>query len=138
MHPFSGGSIGCGDFIAYKLSEDNSEYVSIIVDISMIELEQMQAYAIGKADVVQVTRKKFDGSIGESLCNDVMSDKPKELLSEVATQGVIELHVSEGEREKQKKDEPYKVTLILKKVVFSTMTIDYLRLENVNVGWLPG
>lgn len=139
LHPFSGDSIGCGNFIAYKLSEDNNEYVSVIVDVSSIELEDRQSYGIGKTEIVKVTRKKYEGAISASLCNDVMmADKPKELLEEVATEGIIELIVGEGEQEKAKKNEPYKATIILKNVVFESMTIDYLRLDNVNVGWLPG
>lgn len=138
MHPYEGDSIGCGDFIIYKLTDDNSEYVSVIIDMSAIELENMQAYVIGKAEVVKVSRKKFTGPINASLCNDVMSQKPDELLEEIASDGIVELHVSDGQQLEKKKGNPYTVTVILKKVVFPGMTIDYLRLENVNVGWLPG
>ncbi|MEQ8904346.1 hypothetical protein [Ekhidna sp.] len=138
MHPYSGDNIGCGDFIIYKLANNNKEYVSVIIDMSAIEVENLQAYAIGKADVVIVTRRKFDGPINSSLCNDVMSDKPEELLEEIATDGVVELLVNEAQQEEKKKGNPYKVTVVLKKVVFEGMTIDYLRMENVNVGWLPG
>lgn len=138
MHPYTGDSIGCGDFIIYKLANNNQEYVSVIMDMSSIELESLQVYAIGKADVVKVTRKKFDGPVNTSLCNDVMSVRPKELLEEIASQGIVELVVGETQRKEKKKGNPYTVTVILKKVVFEGMSIDYLRLENVNVGWLPG
>ena len=138
MHPYEGGMVGCGDFIIYKLANDNQEYVSIVVDMSAIELEDLQAYAIGKADVVNVTRKKFNGPIHAALCNDVMGERPEELLSEIATSGIVELRVNETQRKNKEKGEPYTVTLVLKKVVFETMSIDYLRLEDVNVGWLPG
>ena len=138
MHPYNGGSVGCGNFIAYQLTEDNKEYVSVVLDVTSIELSRMQVYAIGKADVVRVKRKKFDGPINSSLCNDVMMPKPKELLEEAALEGIVEVYVDIEEKEKAERKEPYKVTIVLKKVVFETMTIDYLRLENINVGWLPG
>lgn len=138
MHPFEGDRVGCGDFIVYKLTNNNQEYVSVVVDMSAIELEDFQAYAIGKADVVNVTRKKFGGPIHTALCNDVMGERPEELLAETATSGIVELRVNETQRKNKEKGEPYTVTLVLKKVVFETMTIDYLRLEDVNVGWLPG
>lgn len=138
MHPYSGGSVGCGNFIVYKLTEDNTEFVSVVLDVNSIELEPSQAYAIGKADVVKVTRKKYAGAIGATLCNDVMVEKPRELLEEIAREGIVEIRVSEDERKKAEKKEAYKATVILKNVVFETMTIDYLRLENINVGWLPG
>lgn len=139
IHPFSGDSIGCGNFIVYKLSEDNTEFVSVIVDISSIELEPRQAYGIGKTEVVKVERKKYSSAINSSLCNDVvMVKKPKVILEELASEGTVELIVSEIERKKAKKNEPYKATVVLKNVVFGTVSIDYLRLENINVGWLPG
>lgn len=138
MHPYSGGSLGCGNFIVYKLSEDNTEYVSVILDVSSIELTQVQAYALGKAEVVQVIRKKFSGPIDASLCNDVMKDRPEDLLEEKATQGIVEVRINEAEREKALAKQPYNVTVILKNVIFGTMTIDYLRVDSVNVGWLPG
>ncbi len=139
IHPFSGGSVGCGNFIVYKLTEDNKEYVSVVVDVSSIELEPRQSYGIGKSDVVKVTRKKYDSEINTTLCNDLMPEKrPSEILEEVASDGTIELLVSEPELEKANKNEPYKATVILRNVVFETVSIDYLRLENINVGWLPG
>ncbi|WP_370087291.1 hypothetical protein [Ekhidna sp.] len=138
IHPYNGGSVGCGNFIVYKLTDDNTEYVSVVLDASSIELEQTQAYAIGIADVVKVTRKKYAGSIASSLCNDVMADKPEELLEEIASEGIVEVRVSEVEIKKAEKKEAYKATIILKNVVFDGVVIDYLRLEDVTVGWLPG
>ena len=138
MHPYNGDTIGCGDFVVYKLTKDNKEYISIVVDMSSIELEERQAYAIGKADVVNVTRKKFNGPIHTALCNDVMSERPEEVLTESADGGVVEVIVGELQQEKKEKGEPYTVTLVLKKVTFETSTIDYLRMDDVNVGWLPG
>ena len=138
IHPYSGDSVGCGNFIIYKLSEDNNEYVSVVVDVSSVELHELQVYSLGKADVVKVTRKKYATPINASLCNDVIMDKPKELLKEIAMEGAVEVVVSEYNLEKAEKKEPYAVTIILKKVIFETMLIDYLRIENINVGWLPG
>ncbi|MEO9485064.1 MAG: hypothetical protein ABJG47_16510 [Ekhidna sp.] len=138
IHPFSGDSMGCGNFIVYQLSEDNSEYVSIVVDVSSIDLEEMQVYNVSKADVVRVTRKKYASAVNASLCNDVMMDKPKELLEEIASEGVVEVFVTNYQLEKAENKEPYNVTIVLKKVIFETISIDYLRIENINVGWLPG
>lgn len=137
-NPYTGDTVGCGDFIVYKLNEDNSGFVSIVIDAGSIDLESSQSYGIGKADIVKVSRKKYNGSIAASLCNDVMMDKPEEVLDEIATSGVIELLVKESEIEKAKKKEAYKVTVILRNVGFSDTTIDYIRLDDVTVGWLPG
>ena len=138
MHPYSGNAIGCGNFIIYQLTEDNQEYVSIKVDINSIAVQSMQSYALGKAQVVSVTRKKFDGMINQALCNDVMVDKPRKLLEEEAQDGILEVFLTESEIEKASNREPFIVTVVIKKVSFETMSIDYLRIENVNVGWLPG
>ena len=130
IHPYTGASVGCGNFIIYKLGEDNKEYVSVVVDISSIELESTQTYGIGKTEVVKVTRKKFDSSIDATLCNDVMpATRPVELLEEVASEGIVEVIVVEAELEKAEKREAYRATVILKNVVFETQAIDYLRLE---------
>ncbi|MEO9869257.1 hypothetical protein [Ekhidna sp.] len=137
-HQFTGGSVGCGNFIVYKLSEDNTEYVSVAVNARSIDVESDQAYAIGKADIVEVKRKKYAGKVDASLCNDVMIDMPKEELEEVATSGIVELKLSKEELEKAKNKRPYRATVILKNVIFGSLTIDYLYLENIYVGWLPG
>ena len=138
MHPYSGDAIGCGNFIIYQLTEDNQEYVSIKVDINSIAIQSMQSYALGKAQVVSVSRKKFEGVINQALCNDVIVEKPRKVLEEEARDGIVEVFLTESEIEKASNREPYIVTVVLKKVSFETMSIDYLRIENINVGWLPG
>ena len=137
MHPYSGDAIGCGNFIIYQLTEDNQEYVSIKVDINSIAIQSMQSYALGKAQVVSVSRKKFEGVINQALCNDVIVEKPRKVLEEEARDGIVEVFLTESEIEKASNREPYIVTVVLKKVSFETMSIDYLRIENINVGWLP-
>src|SRR5690606_35689781 len=103
MHQFTGGEVGCGNFIVYKLTESNDEYVSIALNASELEFEEFQAYAIGKTEIMEVKHKKFDGPINQALCNDVMGKRPAEILEETATSGVVEILVSEVEREKAKK-----------------------------------
>lgn len=138
LHSFTGDSVGCGNFIVYKLSDDNKEYLSIAFNASTVEWEEVQAYVVGKTDILEVKRKKFDGPINTIICNDVMSEKPTELLEEVATEGTVEIYISELEKEKAERKEGYRINLILKKVVFDGVAVDYLKLENVYVGWLPG
>lgn len=139
LHPFSGDSIGCGNFTVFKLTEDNMEYVAVTVDIPSIELISKQAYGIGKTDLVKVVRKKYDGAINETLCNDIMpASFPKEMLMETAEEGLVEVIVTKADQEKAANNQPYKATVVLRNVVFETVSIDYLRFENINVGWLPG
>lgn len=138
INPYSGGAVGCGNFIVYKLSEDKASYLSVRLDVGAIELVEFQAYVIGKADVVQVLRKKFAGAIDASLCNDVMPDKPEKLIEEEATAGILEVRVDKEELEKAKIKEGYRVRLTLKKMVFENQTVDYLVIDDVYVGWLPG
>ena len=138
MHIFTGHSIGCGDFIVYKLSEDNREYVSIAFNAKKAELRDFQAYGVGKTDILEVRRRKYREPISPAICNDVMVDKPELILEESPKEGVIEILVSEEERKKAMENKGYKVTIVLKKVLFEDSAIDYLRIENVFVGWLPG
>ena len=138
LHAFKGDAIGCGDFIVYKLSGDNKEYISIAFNAKKAELQDFQAYGVGKTDIMEVKYRKYKAPISASICNDVMTDKPELLVEESPTQGVIEIIISEEEREKAKNNQGYSLTIVLKKVLFEHSTIDYLRIENVFVGWLPG
>jgi hypothetical protein len=134
---FSGDQIGCGDFIIYKLSKDNAEYISIAFNSNEIEYKDSQSYGIGKANILEVRRAKFDGAIHETLCSDVIVSKPKELINEVALSGLIGINLTANDMEKAKNKEPYFVTLSLRNVIFENYSIEYLRIENVKVGWLP-
>jgi len=130
--------MGCGDFIVYKLTNDNKEYISVAFNAKNVELQDFQAYGIGLTDIMEVKRRKYKEPISASLCNDVMLDKPELIYEESPTQGTVEILVSSEEREKAKKNQGYRVTIVFKKVLFESSVIDYLRIEDVFVGWLPG
>ncbi len=138
IHPYLGNSIGCGDFIVYKLEEDNTGFVSIAFNAKSVDLQRFQAYGVGKTDILEIKKKKYKGSISASICNDVMTEKPELVLEESPRQGVVEILIAEDQIEKAKNNEGYKVTIVLKKVLFEKSAIDYLRIEDVYVGWLPG
>ena len=138
IHPYSGNSVACGNFVVYKLTEDETGFVSLIVNASSINFEKTQIYAIEKAEAVKVDRKKYEGSIGSSICNDVLVDLPKVLLEESAREGLVEITLNDENLEKARNKQPYRVTITLKNVIFESMAIDYLLFENVYVGWLPG
>lgn len=138
IHPYHGDAIGCGNLIVYKLTEDNTGFLSIAFSANEVKWEDRQVYAISKADIVEVKISKYDAPVHQTLCNDLMVDKQKLLAEEYATEGILEVLVAESEQEKSGKKEGYKVTLILKNVIFQNQVIDYLRLEDVYVGWLPG
>lgn len=138
IHNFKGDAIGCGDFIVYKLSSDYTEYISVAFNARNVELQDFQAYGVGKTDIMEVKLRKYKAPISASICNDVMADKPELILEESPKQGVVEIIISEENREKARKNQGYNVTVVLKKVLFEDSTIDYLRIENVYVGWLPG
>ena len=138
FHAYRGDAVGCGNFIVYQLTDDNTEYVSVAFNAAEVEFNDFQAYGVGKTDVMQVRRLKYKGPIIASLCNDVMFEKPELLIEEAPTQGTIEILISAEERAKAKKNQGYRVTVVFKKVVFEDSSIDYLRIEDVYVGWLPG
>ncbi|WP_425391876.1 hypothetical protein [Ekhidna sp.] len=139
FHPFNGNQVSCGNFIAYKLTDDNDEYVSVSFSASEVDFTESQVFGIGKAKVLEVRRKKYNGPISSTLCNDVMpAEMPDKVSDEVATSGLVEILLSQEDIEKAKNGQPYSVTIILKDVQFTEMTIDYLRIEKTNVGWLPG
>lgn len=138
IHSFTGDSIGCGNFIVYKLSGDNKEYISVAFNAQNVEFDDFQAYGVAKTDIMEVKRRKYKEPISASLCNDVMADKPQLLLEESPKQGIVEIIVSDDDLEKAKKRQGYRVTIVLKKMLFENAAIDYLRIEDVYVGWLPG
>ena len=138
LHPFDGDGLGCRDFVVYRLTKDNTEYISIAFSAKSIEMREFQAYGIGKTDIMQVKRRKYKEPIIASLCSDFMTGKPELLQEEAPSQGTVEIIVSSEEREKAKKNQEYRITVVLKKVIFEDSAIDYLRIEDVLVGWLPG
>lgn len=138
INPYEGDAIGCGNFIVYKLTPSNDEYISISFNASEVELVGSQSYGIGKTDILKVERKKFAGPMNQLLCNDVMEGRPKKIFDEVATSGTVDINLNEVALEQAKDNKGYKVTVILRNVEFEGLTLDYLKLENVYVGWLPG
>jgi hypothetical protein len=88
--------------------------------------------------MVKVYRKKFDAPVAHLLCNDVVGERPKEILEEEAISGIVEVRLSKNELEKARKREGYHVDVTLKKVMFQTQAIDALFMDDVYVGWLPG
>lgn len=137
-HRFTGKTVGCGNFTVYRLTEDNQSYISVNLKVAQLELNEKQVYAIGKADVVDVRHKAFSGPINNAICNDVMGDRPDQQTNEMAKSGQVEVLFSKEELTKARNNEPYRVTVVLKDVVFGGVTISYLRYENTYVGWLPG
>lgn len=138
VHQFTGDSIGCGSFIVYQLSDDNTEFISVALNVGEVELRKNQTYRIGKANVIEVKRKRYSESIASNLCNDVRNNSPRELLSETATSGLVEVLISDENLRLAKEQNSYQVSIVLKNVIFEGVQIDYLKIENINVGWLPG
>lgn len=137
-HSFVGDQVGCGNFMVYKLSEDNREYLSISFKADQVEYKNKQSFGVDKADFLEVRWKKFGGEIHQSLCNDVIGRHPSTISDEVALSGLVDISLSEGQVENANNESPYIVTIVLRNIEFESSSIDYLRIENVNVGWLPG
>ncbi|MEQ9405549.1 MAG: hypothetical protein RIM99_18315 [Cyclobacteriaceae bacterium] len=139
INPFSGDQVGCGNFIVYKLSEDGTQYISVALNAGSIELERSQTYNIQNSnDLLEVTWRQFEGDVSSSLCNDLRTKRPEESINLVSGSGTVNVRLSEEELEKARKGEAYKATLTLRKIVFEGLTVDYLQIENITVGWLPG
>lgn len=138
IHPFQGSQGGCGNFMVYKLSEDKKQVLSIVVNMQGITPKALQSYGLDKTEVVEVTWKMYAGDISPSLCNDVLTPRPRQLKDVVATSGLVDIFINDLEREKIEQGRPYKVTIVLRKIAFEGLFLSNLRIENVNVGWLPG
>lgn len=137
-HPFTGEKVGCGNFIIYQLSEDESQYLSISFKIQDVELKSSQTYHVGKAEIVEVKQRKYTGPIGDLICNDIAAQRPELLEEEIATEGLVEIVIDETNLKKAKENQPYKVTVVAKKLNFKSSSIEYLNISDVMVGWLPG
>jgi len=136
INPFQGDSAGCGNFIVYQLSEDGTQYISVSLNANEVKFED--SYALVDAESIEVIWRKFDGDIRRSICNDVIVEKPNQLIDQKARSGEISIKVSDIELKKKENEEAYRVTLILDDLIFNGLFIDYLTIENVVVGWLPG
>lgn len=136
LSQFKGESVGCGNFIVHKLSEDGGQYISISVNANEVEFQD--SYALVEAQYIEVRWRKFDGNISSFICSDITGDRPTLQIDQVAKTGSVSIKVSDAELKKKEREEAYNVTVILKDVVFDGLIIDYLQLKNVEVGWLPG
>lgn len=138
VNPFDGDVVGCGNFIVYKLSENDQEFISIALHASSVELRSNQSYGVGKSEALEIKWKKFDGDVSPTLCNDVAGVRPTKTLERAAKSGVLNVRIDKISLEKSKTGAPYKVTLVLKNVVFDGLVVDYLEIQDAQVGWIPG
>lgn len=139
INPFSNGDqVGCGNFIIYKLSQDGKEYVSVALNATGLELAEIQTFYIGRDDLLEVKWKKFESDVRKMLCNDVLGRRPETISDWLAQSGSVTLKLSGQDLEKSKRREAFNVSLILKKVAFEGTSVDYLSIENVTIGWIPG
>ena len=138
INPFEGEQKGCGNLIVYKLTEDKAQFISIALNGKESDLRLKRQCWINKSDILEVRWKVYDADVSSLLCNDVLRESPNELKNREATSGIVKILILEEELEKAKSNNPYNVTLELRKVVFEGLTLDYLQIENVTVGWLLG
>lgn len=135
---FKGEQVGCGSFIVYKLSEDKTQLISIAMNMQDMEIKSSQSYRLNSAETIEIKWKVYESDISATLCNDVMIEKPRKIKEMGTKSGTVELIIDEIEANKMKRKMPYIVTIVLKRVEFDEGFIHYLKIENVNVGWLPG
>ena len=87
---------------------------------------------------MDVKKRTYDGAIDKVLCSDEGVTPPALLKEERPVSGIVELRIKEAEKVKSENGEAYLISMVLKRVRFAESTIDYLLIENVRVGWLPG
>ncbi len=138
LHPFRGGQLGCGNFVVYKLTEDEKAYISVSYVASAYQFKETQSFEISVGGGVKVRWKKFEESIRSSLCNDVRTVNLRPTLDQTAESGSVEVRIDQNSLSMAEDDKPYEVTLVLKNIVFDGLVVDYLQIENVTVGWMPG
>ncbi|MEP1097530.1 MAG: hypothetical protein ABJG78_20605 [Cyclobacteriaceae bacterium] len=136
VNPFQGDTVGCGNFIVYRFSEDGDQYISVSFNANEVEFED--SFERINAQYIEVKWEKFAGDMRSAICNDVMGEKPNQLMDQIAKSGSVSIRVNEAEQKKKENNEAYKVTVTLKDLVFENLSVDYLQIENVVVGWLPG
>lgn len=134
VNRFTGTQAGCGHMIVYKLTENNTEYISMALNTKGLKLTNSQTYWIGKEDFLEVKWKVFNRDIQNSICNEGLDRRPRPSINLAATSGIVKIQVSDEDLIKSRRKESYIVTVELRNIVFEGLTVDYLRLENVQVG----
>lgn len=138
VNPFNGKVVGCGNFIVYQLSGDNKEFISIALNAKEVELKANLGFVIGRSEGIEVKWKKFSGDISNVLCNDAVGNRPERVHELTASGGTLNVSIEKDLLEQAKNGDPYKVSLILKNVVFEGLVVDYIEIKDVQVGWIPG
>ena len=137
-HPYSGSTIGCGSFTVYKLTQMNKGFLSVRYTGDYESLSQESSIDLSKTQLFTVQNKFYDGSIKELLCNDVLINPPIELSNEEAIAGELSISMTKEDFQSMKSGRPYEISVRLKNIQFESGVIEYIELENVLVGWLPG
>jgi hypothetical protein len=140
---FNGGVRGCGDFVVYRFTQDDTKAIGVRVDkLGLRITEKPQIFEIGKIDGIQVFIDDFGKETYEwrgSYCYDAV--KPHEGQTErfEAIGGGARIYVS-----KSSESPFYEVTVHLENVSFTNESgsirflIPNIEIKNVLVGWLPG
>ena len=138
---FNGDNHGCGNFIAYKSTGDNTKVIGISADKNSLALGKIpKTFDIGTDKNLEVFlydfgSKQFKGY--SRLCFDAIDVdlKPIELIGK---SGKATISISNIP-----KDPFYKATIILENVSFqtpnkNTINLERIEIKNVKVGFLMG
>jgi hypothetical protein len=137
---FNGVTRGCGDFIAYRATEDNTKVIAVKADKSSLKLgKSAKAFNIGTNKNIEVFlydfgKDEYEGYI--RLCFDAIRLlKPIKLT---ATSGKAKVSVSSVSE-----NGFYNVTIVLEDITFqtsgtNTLNLNRVEIKNAHVGWVPG
>ncbi|MEM7108894.1 MAG: hypothetical protein AAF519_11765 [Bacteroidota bacterium] len=132
---FRGPVVSCGNASIFQLNNEKNRY--ILVKLDMSNIDSSTRVEIGDPGVT-VSLVKFDGDVSNRPCNDVMDDAPKEISSQQAQHGDLEVTISPEELEKKRSGAGYRIHLESSNITFPDGFTFAVSIHDAYVGWLPG
>ena len=140
---FTGGVRGCGDFVAYRFTDDDTKAVGVRVDKLGLGInERPQRCEMGKTEGLEVFIDDFGSETYEwraGYCFDAVRPNEGPTTRFQAIKGQATIHVSDSAESPK-----YEVNILLKDVSFVSddgsiqFEIPIIELRDVYVGWIPG
>ncbi|UXX80922.1 hypothetical protein N7E81_07395 [Reichenbachiella carrageenanivorans] len=135
----TGSVISCSHLVIYQLSEDNKSYIQVYIDTKKVTLESTNHWDLSQeTDGVIVRLRKFDQDISTTLCNDVIRRIKTNQEEFVATAGVLQLTLTDGQWQEYQAGGRYKADITAQGLDFNQTNTYQVLINQASVGWLPG
>lgn len=144
---FTSTSYGCSNFIVYKVNKNEDAAIAVIGNREKLNLsttEQTFNLTSVNPDELKVEIRRYKGNAGKYYCNDVPSEAGDLISIWNSKNGNVTIKIVQDSVGTNAVGKPlYIIDVKINNIEFENnngrnISIDELKFENVNVGWLPG